>query len=899
MSHVSARVYQRLLRLVSRALRVEHGDDMAADFGRMLADARADGRRMPALRVWSRCLADLLVSSAVADRLRHTPRSRARRRAGTVSRESRRSSMGNYLHDLRFSLRILRRQPLFVLVASLTVAIGVAGTATIFSAVNALLLRVPDGVREPAALVTVHRIDDQQTGFHAFGIPQYRALAASGALDELAAFDTFYAGLGVDQVVTSTPATIVSGNYFDTIGARPALGRLFGPAEDTVPGRDAVAVISHHLWQQRFDGADDVIGRSVLINGADFAIVGVGEPGFRGHVAVFRADLWVPLSAQGLVLGATDLSEEAARTTVELVGRLSNGQTPQQAKSAVDANGRLIADDRGEDWYGVDLFAYSPIFAQARSPLVAFFAALFVVSGVLLTITAVNVANMMLSRGAARSREIGVRLAMGATRRRLVAQLISESVVLFGLGGALSIALTYWATGLLAAARLPLPLELDLDITPDLGVLAFALGIAVICGALFGLSPALHATRGDLVNALKDGSSSGGKRRLRSALVLAQVAGTTVLLVAAGLLVRSLGAAGNAELGLEPEGVTVFMVDTGAAGRNAEESERFFADALEAARATPEVDNAALTDMPPLMLSNAQTRVVIPGRPADPGDGLQRVERAGISSGYFDTLRIPLLAGRDFTAADADGASVVVIINETLAAYAWPNESPIGKHLGIGSATEPIDAEVVGLAKDSKIRSAGDPPRMLLYVSWFQFGDDPTLLVRTANDASVAAIRERLRDLDPVVPPAFVVPYPEMAGLSMLPGRLAATLAAAFGLVGTLLAALGVYGMLAFAVAQQRRDIGVHLALGAAPAAVRRMIVRRGLRLTGAGLLLGLLLSVGVAQLLRGLLFGVSPLDPLTYGTIAAILLAVATLACWLPARRAAATDPVAALRAE
>ncbi len=903
MTRRSERAYRLLLRLHRRALRAEYGDMMTADFGRMVADARAGGARWPTLRVWLRALADLVVASAPRnllrrDLLRRTPPNRARR-SGAPS--PRRSPMGSYLQDFRFALRLLRRQPMFVLVASLTVAIGVSATATIFSAVNALLLRAPVGVHDTGRLVSVHRVDSEGTGFHAFGLPYYRELAAAAALPELAAFDFFDGGLAIDEVISTAPGTIVSGNYFQTLGTQAASGRLFGPNEDAVPGADPVVVISHRLWQQRFGARPDAVGEHVTLNGKDFTVIGVAEEGFHGHVAVFASELWVPLSAQGLVLGATDLSEEAARGGLELVGRLSPDQTAIQAQEALDAAGGAIGASRGIDWYGVEVLGYSPIFAAVRQPLMGFLAALFVVAGVLLTITAVNVANMLLSRGASRSREIGVRLAMGATRSRLVAQLLTESMVLFVLGGVLGVVLTFWSTSLLAAFRLPLPLALDLDLNPDATVLAFALAVAGLTGLVFGLSPALHATRGDLVSSLKESAAlPGGKQRLRDVLVFAQVAGTAVLLVSAGLLVRSLGAAGAADLGLEPDGVVVYYVDTGAAGRSSEEMSRFFRDALEQTLQTPGVEHASFIDIPPLTLSNGQTRIVLADRPAEPGEGFQRVENTGISPGYFDTVRIPLLAGRDFNSTDVDGAPVVVIINETLANFAWPGESPIGKHFGLGSITEPVDAEVVGLARDSKIRSASDPARMLVYTSWSQFGGrDPALLVRTSSDAAITTVRDRIRALDPALPPAFIVPYPELAGISMLPGRLAALLVGAFGLVGTLLAAIGLYGLLAFTVAQRSREIGVRLALGAEPRQVMKMVVTRGLRITAAGLVAGLFAAAGVAQLLSGLLFGISPFDPTTYLTIAAVLLTVATLACWLPARRAANTDPVVALRAE
>ena len=427
---------------------------------------------------------------------------------------------------------------------------------------------------------------------------------------------------------------------------------------------------------------------------------------------------------------------------MELFARLRPGQTAEQAQQALDVVGASEAAGRGVDWFGLEVLGYSPIFAVARQPLMAFLAALFVVAGVLLTITAVNVANMMLSRGASRSAEIGVRLAMGATRWRLITQLLTESAVLFLLGGIGGILMTFWWTGLLAAFSLPIPIEVDLDLAPDFTVTAFALAVAGLTGLMFGLSPALSATRVDLVSSMKEGAAmSRGKSRMRNLLVFAQVAGSAVLLVAAGLLVRSLGAAGAADLGLEPEGVTVVLVDTGAAGRSAEGTDQFFADALAQTRETPGVENAAYIDVVPLTLSNAQTRVVIPGLPAEPGEGIRRVESASVSPGYFETVRIPLLGGRDFRDTDRDGAPVVVIVNEMLAETAFPGENPVGKRIGIGSATEPVDAEIIGLARDSKIRSAGDPPRELVYTSMAQFGGDPSLLIRTSDNGAITEAR--------------------------------------------------------------------------------------------------------------------------------------------------------------
>ena len=333
------------------------------------------------------------------------------------------------LRDVRFAGKSLGRQPMFTVVAVLTVAIGVGATTTIFSVANGLLLRVPAGVRDQERLVSVHRLSQDGSSFHSFGIPLYRAMASSGDDPvQLGAFDTFVGGLVVDDTSFRFQGSLVSANYLQMVGVRPALGRFFHSEEDTVPGRDLVVVISHRLWQERFGGEPDVIGRQIQLNGSGFTVIGVTEPGFEGHVVIFVMDLWVPISAQGVVFARPDLSDESARTSVEAVGRLAPGASVEQARAAPDAVAFSFLEDREQEWHGVDVYPYSPLFQALRTPVVAFLAALFVVAGVLLAITSVNVASMMLSRGAARGREVGIRLAMGATRGRCSSCSAEDSV---------------------------------------------------------------------------------------------------------------------------------------------------------------------------------------------------------------------------------------------------------------------------------------------------------------------------------------------------------------------------------------------------------------------------------------------------------------------------------------
>ncbi len=888
----AARWYERILRLGPRSLRRDFGDDMVAAFDAMLADECASGNPLPRLRVWSRVLTDLLVSSLNSIR-GQSPVYRIPRK---------RTPMESRFQDIRFALRTMRRQPLFAVVAIATIAIGISATATIFSIANGLLLRAPTGVRESSELVSIHRVAQDETGFHSFGLPAFRHLAsADNGLTNMAAYDSFGGSLVIDSTPYRVAGSIVSANYFETVGVRAGLGRFFYPEEDTVPGRDLVAVISDRMWHERYRGDPDIIGSELVLNGRGFVIIGVTEPEFIGHLAAFLNDVWVPLSAQGLIRGATNLSEEEASVGLEIVARLAPGSNVELAQDAIDRAGSAFHEPRDEKWFGADVYAYAPIVPIARQGLNLFLAAMFVVAGVLLTITAVNVANMMLSRAAARSREIGVRLALGATRGRLVTQLLTESVILFLCGGVLGTLITVWTTGLLGSLALPIPIPMDLHFAPDFRVLAFALTMAATTGIAFGLSPALHATRGDLTGALKEnGTPPRRRQRLRSVLVVTQVAGSALLLVVAGLLIRSAGRVTSLDLGLDTNDVHAFMLDTREANRSPDESRQFYGTLLNDAASFSGVDSIGAIDVPPLTGSNQQSTVILPDMPPEPEVGLRKVEFAQVSPSYLATMRIPLVAGRQFSDADTADTPKVVIVNEHLANTFWPGESAVGKRFAFRAANDPIDLEIVGVARDSKIRTPGDQARPLVYGHWEQFGGRGYTVVARVESPSVALmIRDYVSEIDPVLPPAQPIEYAELVGLSLLPAKIATILATVFGAAGLLLVALGLYGLLAYSVAQRSHEIGVRMALGAHQSSVRSMIVGDGLRLTVVGLGIGLLAAAGLGQLIRWMLFGLSPFDPVTFISIAVLLLTIAGLACWLPARRAAATNPVNALRAE
>ena len=524
-------------------------------------------------------------------------------------------------------------------------------------------------------------------------------------------------------------------------------------------------------------------------------MVGIAEEGFRGHLAVFETDLWTTVASQSLIKGSTDLSESTAGIGLESIARLAPGTTRVQAQERLSVLLRQLAAERDVDdaeRWGVDLRPYSPIFAQIRGGLIAFLALLGLVAGMLLAITAMNAANMLLSRALSRGREIGVRLAIGATRKRVIRQLLTESALLFLVGGAVGVLLTWWATRALAAAELPIPIPLSLDFHPDLRVLGFSLTISIGTALVFGLAPALHATRGDLAGALKEGNQAAGfggsaRHRLRNTLVVAQVAGAVVLLVGAGLLLRALSRADSIDIGFEPTAVRALDIDLALTHTSDEESVFFYSELRDRLDVMPGVESHALISFVPLSGGNQGSVFTIPGRPLEPEDGIRRTDYAAITPGYLETMGIALLAGRDFNDADAAGGPFVGIVNEAIASAIWPNESPIGKRVGFGRIEDGWDVEIVGLARDAKYRTLGDESRFMYYAPFSQFPEsEMTLLARLAVDSDEAAqaLRYLVRELQPALPITAARPLAEVIGLSLLPNQIAAGMAGGFGGVG-------------------------------------------------------------------------------------------------------------------
>jgi putative ABC transport system permease protein len=813
-------------------------------------------------------------------------------------------AMDTLLQDIRYAFRSLRGSKTVSIVIAGTIAIGICATTTIFSVVNALLLRAPAGINQSGRLVTVHAIAEDGSSFHSFSYLDYRDLAeAKSGLVDLAAFSGAPVSLATGAEPELELAMSVSGNYFRTLRLQPALGRFFSPEEDAGPGSPRVVVLSHDEWTRRFGGDSGVIGRPVILNGEPFTVVGIAPPRFRGHVAAMDARLWIPLSLDSIISRGQNRLDSRQNSWLEMIGRLDQRTSRAAVAAALSTVATRIGRENGAQWdHKVDVRTYWPLPGAAAGPAIGFMGFLLLLGALVLLIASANVANVLIARASARGRDIAVRLALGAGRARLIRQLVLESIALFLLGGVGGTLLASWATRALSRFHPPVDIPIQLDFSMDLRVLLVALGVALATGIGFGLVPALQSTRPDLVRSLKDEPSVVriGRFRLRGAFVATQVAGTALLLVTAGLLVRALGRAGAIDIGFDPE--RVYTLSLQMQVRSADLAEiRSFSEQLEAqASVLPGVQAIGTTDLLPLNLSNQQTVVAIPGREERPDVGWFQTDFTSVTPGYFATMKIPLLLGRGFSNQDRQGAPAVAIINETLARRIWPGEDPVGKTLYFGSVRDGTPLTVVGLARTAKYRSLGEDPLPMIYLPFAQQGARAlALVVRMAPGTASPSrgLREVVRGLDPALPIAQFASLPEVIGVALLPNRIASGLAALFGGTGMLLAAVGLYGVLSFMVTRRRREIGIRMALGAASRHVRNLVLRDGFRMLALGLGLGLVGAALVARLLGNFLFGLSPLDLLTYGTTTALFTLVGLVACFLPTRRALKTEPVEVLR--
>lgn len=832
-------------------------------------------------------------------------------RAKEACREARGASfIDNFLHDLRFGLRMLRKNPGFTFVAVLTLALGIGASTAVFSLVNAILLRPlpfphserivlpllvsPPGVNLGGEYFPWHPLQfflvrQEQNAFQALGAFENDSFSLTGSGDPVL-LDGFRVSVG----------------FFPALGISPILGRAFTPEEDS-PGHELEVIVSHQLWQERFGGETSIVGRSLELNGHEYAVVGVMPAGFvfpraEEMPSSFNfpreAQLWVPLAVPADFKGPSELA---------LIGRLNSGFTLQQAQAQLDAVTKHAQekDPRWKGWFNTRIVPLSrQIVGDTRGPLLLILGAV----GVVLLIACSNVANLLLNRALTRQKEFVLRTALGAGRSRLIRQLLTESLLLSlsaALAGALFAKLAVHFVKVFGPANLPRLREVSLD----LRVFAFALAIALVTGIFFGLAPALAAARVNLCEALREGSQRTGagptNSRMRNALLISQVALAFVLVVSASLLLRSFFLLLHADGGFNPERVLTFQLSLPATRYgDTVNVVSFYRKALDKLRTLPGVQSAGLGETVPMGGEGESTVIRLPDHPPSNDKELPFANYTIISPGYLSAVGTPVLRGRDFQEFDTLDSLPVTLINQAMARKYWHGQNPLGKQVGVGSTRYPLTT-IVGIVADAKHISLREESVPEMYVPYTQKVWPSMLNLRIAlrtyadPSAMTASVREVIQSIDPQLPLAKVATLTTLVAESVAQPRFAMLLLAAFALMALLLACIGMYGVISYSVTQRTREIGVRIALGAARHDVSGMVLRQGAVLAGIGVGIGLIAALGVSRLIAGFLYGIAANDPLTYAAVSILLIAIVLLACCFPARRALRVDPMVALRHE
>ena len=812
------------------------------------------------------------------------------------------------IQDLRFGVRMLARRPGFTVVAVLSLALGIGANTAIFSLINMLLLR-PLPIRQPGQLVALNNAGANRSLFSNFSYPNYEDLRArNDVFTDLFAYRITPLSISHDGINERRWGYEVSGNYFVALGVQPALGRFISADDDRTPGAHPVVVIGHRYWQQSLGGAPDAVGKEVIVNGRRYTIIGVTPPGFLGTEIASAAEFWFPLAMLAqLEVGNNGLNERGAEI-VFVQGRLKPEVSAAQAQTALNLLATQLEREYPDDNAGKRITLSPPgLFSGTlRGTALGFVGLLMAVVGLVLLLACVNLANLLLARAAERRREIAVRLALGASRWRLVRQLLTESLLLACGGGALGLLPAFWLVSLVTALELPPNVPVTFGIRVDYRVYLFTFLLSLATGVLFGLLPAWQTTKAELVAALKDEGHqfrSGRSARqgwLKGGLIVLQVALSLVLLMGGGLMVRSLQQAGTLRLGFEPQHAAELSFNLRLQGYDNAQIKEFQKRLLERIGSLPGVQSAGLADLLPVDLHFARTAIYPEGRAPERNERAPRAMSNLVSPGYFQAMGTRLLQGREFTAQDNEQAAPVVIVNESFARLFFPNASPLGQQVGLGRPDAP-KARIVGIVEDGKYAGLGEDARPYAARPLWQASSGATsVVVRATGDLPtvMAAVRREIQQLDPYLPIASAT-LVEKLSLPLLPARIVAALLGGFGVLALALAAIGIYGVMSYAVARRTHEIGVRMALGAQSADVLRLVIGQGLALVLLGVALGLVAALALTRLLKSVLFGISATDPLTFVGIAGVLTAVTLLACYLPARRATRVDPIEALRHE
>lgn len=812
--------------------------------------------------------------------------------------------------DVRYALRRLVASPGFTLVSVLSLGLGIGANTGIFSLVNAVMVRRPP-MADPGSLVEIYAYEQGGTlEYLPVSWADLEDVAALDVFEDVTAWEMFFGSTQTEGISLPVMGELVAGNFFDVLGLELAAGRAFMPEEDILPGRDPVVMLSYPYWETRYGADPAVLGETLRLNGQPFTIIGVASRRFTGMVPGMTIDIWVPrMMADKVAL----FQEEGGRLerrgpqSAFFRGRLRQGATPEQAEAALSGLLLGLAELYPDAWADYT-FEVIPtldvsIHPQADKALMPVAVLLMAVVGMVLFIACTNLASFLLARGADRRKEIALRLALGAGRTRLVRQLLTETIILALVGGAVGVALAHWTLNLAMRFQPPLLIPINLNVGLDRNVLFFALAASAATGLLFGLLPALQSTRPDLASSLKEdgGSAPGGSTRwtLRNGLVVVQVAVSLVLLVGSGLFVRSLVAVQAVDPGFHSPGGAMVFLEMSSSGYGREASEPAFERLQELMLAEPSIDQVAMADRLPLALTISITGITIPGY-QDPDDPEGRVSADAFiaSPSYFEVMDIPIVAGRAFQPSDDRTAPPVTIISESLARRYWPGQSPVGQQI----LRRDTAVTVVGVAADIKVRTLGEAPRTHIYFPFPQEYSPLVTFVAQGRSQAVevlTALRRVVREFDPNIVVMSSNTMEEHLGLMLFGPRMAALLLAVAGGLALLLAAVGLYGVVSYSASRRTREMGIRISIGADRASVTRMVIGGGLKLVGIGSVVGLVLAFGMVQLASRFLYGVTATDPLTFLGVPALLAAVAALAAYLPARRAGRVDPVTALRSD
>ncbi len=825
--------------------------------------------------------------------------------------------LSTLLQDARYAVRTLRQQPGFTLVATMSLAVGIGLNTTLFAVVDNLLFR-PLPFERPDTLVSVYTSDERGSDFGSTSYPDLQDLTGPTApFEHLIGHAMMFAAVGINGDNRLAFGEVVTANYFSALGVRPVAGRGFSPEDEKSEGGHLVTVISERLWRKSFASRSDIVGATFFIKNKPYTVIGVAPEAFNGMMPGLSAELWIPVSMVNDVepAGQIDVVPSATGTTrlqqrgnrwMFAKARLREGVSAEQAQAAAvpimaDLAHAYPVSNRERQLTVVPAgnVRFHPDVDKNLRPVSAL---LMGAVGLVLLIACANLANMLLARGVSRTREMALRSALGAGRAQLVRQMVVESLLLSTAGGALGLVLAMWATSLLASATLPIELPLSFDLKIDWRLAAFATAVSVATGLAFGVLPALRASRPNLVSGLKDAApegSSGRRFGLRQGLVVVQVSVSVVLVVSGFLLARSVRAAFDMSPGFKTGGLVAATVSMDMLGYTDGQATQFFERALASAQRLPGVEAVAFSERLPFSPNHHRTSIVVDGRPElTPANGAS-VDTTRVSASYFATLGVPLVQGRTFDTRDTPDSIRAAVVTEALATRFFPNGNALGGRLRLRDQTGPV-VEIVGIVRDYAIGTVGETAKPIIHFASSQrISTAGSLLVRTAGDgpALVAAVERDLRAAEPRLVFLELGTVDRMLATSLLPISLGASLFGGLSGLAMMLAGIGLYGVIAFNVARRTREIGIRMALGSTRGQVLRQVLHEALSLVIVGTLVGAALAALSAQALAGVLVGVTAFDPASYLAAAVMLMATATLASVIPARRAASVDPLIALR--